>query len=147
MIDRRMDIDRQWPELVERKTALERLEEIVPGLGGQAVWNELIAPLYERLRLVQQWPGGKCRACGAVHPKAKRPSQPVAVVKHRMSCSKYIGPLKHQAVRSDTVPITGEDRSHCACGRYYLYWADKDARVKAKCPEHDIDWRGPRPLL
>jgi hypothetical protein len=147
MIDKRMDIDRQWPELVERKSALERLLELVPEKDARPIWEELIAPLYERLRLAQQWPGGKCRTCGAMHPKAKRPSQPTWAVKHQTYCSKYIGPLKHQAVRSDSAPITGEPRAHCACGQMYRYWADQDAKVKAKCPDHDIDWRGPRPLL
>jgi len=147
MIDKRMNIDRQWPEVIERKTALERLLELIPEENARPIWEELIAPLYERLRIVQQWPGGRCRTCGALHPMAKKPSQPTSVLKHLMHCSKYIGPLKHEAVRSDLVPLTGEERAHCSCGAAYLYWSNKGARIRGKCPDRDIDWRGPRPLL
>jgi hypothetical protein len=139
-----MDIDRHWPEVLERKRALERLEEISSGLDGQAIWNELIAPLYERLRVNQQWPQGRCRSCQAVHPMAKSPSQSDRVLKHQMRCSKYIGPLEHTPAATDTAPLTGEPRVHCSCGERYPYWADDNATIKNHCPSRKSEWRGPQ---
>lgn len=143
MIDQRLDVDRVWPVVLERKSALERLQELLPQEEDtEAVWRELIGPLYDRLRIVQQWPGGKCRTCGATHPMALRPTQPKSATAHKMWCSKYTGPLEHTVIRSDSVPLTGEPRSHCSCGQSYLYWKDEDAKVRAMCPERTEAWRG-----
>lgn len=138
-----MNIDRNWPTVRKRLEALERLQELIPGELVEPVWKELLAPMYDRLRVTQQWPRGQCFSCRAVHPLALRPSQPRKLLLHQMGCPKYVGPLEHKPLHRNEMML-GNIRVECTCGQHY---AERDDNgVRQSCPDKDLDWRGPRRL-
>jgi hypothetical protein len=136
-----MDIDKGWPTVLKRQEALGLLQDLVPEELAEQVWKALLAPMYDRLRITQQWPRGKCVHCGAVHPLALRPSQPRRELFHTMKCPKYTGPLEHRPAQRMSMML-GHINVLCTCGQRYAERNDDD--VKQNCPNRALDWRGAR---
>lgn len=136
-IDEPLDIDRHWPRPPGREDALQRLTALVAGREAEAIWRELIGPLYDARRFASEWPRGSCRRCHIVHPDYPSPGAKIINGKHRMRCPKYVGPLEHRIANSFLTAFGGI-RNECICGASYTAEA-------ATCPDAELDWRGPRP--
>lgn len=132
-----LDIDRHVPLPMARGHALDRLAELLPPSAAvTAVWDEIIAPLYDARRFTAEWPRGRCRHCSVPHPGHPSGGRP-----HAMRCPKYVGLLKHRREATHDGPTATS--AVCACGTLYAAY-DGEGRP-ALCPDKDTDWRGPRP--
>ena len=135
-----LDTNLHMPKVLGREEAAERLLALLPAELVDQVWDELIAPLYDARQMSIHWTRGQCRRCSAPHPDSH-----YAKTRHRlghaMHCPLYVGPLEHRVVRGHQALMGWHN--DCSCGRSYPCeaWAVPPVR----CPDADVDWRGPRP--
>lgn len=135
-----LDIDQHWPKPLTRDEAAAHLESIIPSGYVDAVWDELIAPLYDARRFTAEWPRGTCKRCYVRHP-AHPMTGPGRDTGHRMRCPKYVGPLTHKKAHSHRMAY-GNYKAECSCGKSYDEY-DDDGNPNS-CPDAAVDWRGPR---
>lgn len=143
-----LDTDVDLPVVLDRDAAATRLLELLPADLVDAVWDELIAPLYDARAMSVGWSRGACRRCRVPHsgywgrlPGMGRPDVPWPG--HRMFCPKYAGPLEHKVVRSHDA-LFGL-MLECACGASW-YQYDADGNRQEECPKAAESWRGPAPV-
>lgn len=140
-----LDTDRFIPDVPKREAAIARVLELLPAELADAVWDEIIGPLYDSRTMRTDWRRGDCIRCSTPHPalwagtRAARDGKPWPG--HRQDCPKYVGPLAHRVLRGHQA-LMGY-MNDCACGRSYPddAWADPPVQ----CPDAALDWRGPRP--
>jgi hypothetical protein len=140
-----LKVDQHIPRPLDREAAAARVLELLPAELADAVWDEIIGPLYDSRTLRLRWRDGRCIRCSTVHPEnwpntlGGRRGKPWPG--HLMSCPAYVGPLQHRVVNGHQV-LMGWHHD-CECGKSYPdeAWADQPVR----CPDAALDWRGPRP--
>lgn len=141
MIREPLDTDRELPVVLDREAAARLLANLVPPHLADAIWNDIVGPLYDARAMSIRWAQGRCRRCHVEHPARWRNlygEKPWPG--HRNYCPQYVGPVEHSDVNGHMGPL-GWLRS-CSCGdSYYEY--DGDGNRQA-CPKASEDWRGPR---
>lgn len=140
-----LDTDFEFPAVIAREDAAQRLLELLSAELADAVWDELVGPLYDVRALNIDWRYGKCRLCSVQHPglwPSYRGLDGRPWPGHRMYCGKYAGPLTHQ-VAGGNHGFLGW-RPQCACGQSWLEDPGDGTRQET-CPDAAVDWRGPRP--
>jgi hypothetical protein len=137
-----LDIDHHWPRPLACAEAAERLAGLIPANQVDAIWDELIAPLYDARRFASEWPRGACKRCYVPHPEHPTSAVSPRAGRHLMRCPKYVGPLTHRHAHSHRMAF-GNYRAECTCGKSYEEHDDNGHRNT--CPDVGLDWRGPRP--